>query len=776
MVWRRAGRIALYATVLLAALLSLRALASVAVFAAWAWRTSSLVDLSRTREAAIVHAAGQRLGAGVSVDAADVAGTLRRLQYEEVTHPPRRPGEFRRGPSTWEIHLNPRDGSTERQPAVFVRLHLQGARIAAISEADGTRLSTVELEPEVLSGLSGTVGEVRRPVRLPEVPNHLITALLATEDHRFFDHGGIDVLGVLRASWVNMRRGEIAQGGSTLTQQLVKNLALTPKRTWDRKIREAVLAVVLERRYRKADILEAYLNAVYLGHHGGLAVYGVGAAAQTYFETDVGLLSLAESALLAGMVRAPNSYSPAQNLDRGRERRDFVLSRMRDLGLVDASTLAAATREPIRISPGSPSRRLAPYYLDYVRAQAEERLGSEGLHGDLRIYTTLDPVLQRAAERALARGLDGLESRVARLRRPRGAPPLQGAIVALDPATGEIRALVGGRDYTASQFNRATHARRQPGSAVKPFVFLAALRYGPGGGLPRFTPASMIDDEPLTLTYDRVTWTPRNYKDRFEGSVTLRRGLERSLNAATVRLAQEVGLETVIRTARDVGLTSPMAPVPAVSLGGFEVTPLELAIGYATLANGGERVTPTAIRAVVSRGVAEKPPAMSRTAVLRAEEAFVITHLLRGVMDRGTGAAARTLGIQGPVAGKTGTTNEGRDAWFVGYTPRLVVLVWIGFDERDVLSLSGADAALPIWADFMRTAVAVTPSGDLSAPPFVTFHDVNPVNGKLASQYCPLRIREAFLPFTEPRDVCTDHDPPASPLQVALQSVPDGSR
>lgn len=731
------------------------------LFAAWAWRTASRVDLGRAQDVSVLYTAGQIITPGLSVEAIDLTGTLRRLGYREIAGPLKTPGQFRRGGDAWEIFLRAREDPGARRPALSIRLALEGLRVAGLDSADGGRLEEIELEPELLTGLGDTQGQLRRPVQLAAIPKHLITAVLAAEDHRFFEHRGVDARAIFRALWINLRRGGVTQGGSTLTQQLVKNLVLTPKRTWDRKIREAALALALERRYSKSEILEAYLNGVYLGQRGSLSIYGLGAAAQSYFGNNVERLTLSESALLAGMIRAPNSYSPIQHAERARERRDAVLRRMRDLGLIDESRFAQATRERIRVQRGTPPRLLAPYFVDYVRVQVEQSQADNDPPGSgLRIYTTLDPVLQRAAEGALSRGLDRLEGQWGHLRRRDPAERLQGALVVLDPKTGEIRAMVGGRDYAASQFNRVTQARRQPGSAFKPFVYLAALGFGPRGEPPHFTPVSLVEDRPLTLRYGKETWTPRNYESRFEGTVTVRRALEQSLNAATVWLTEGVGLEAVIRAARQVGFTSPMVPVPALSLGSFEVAPIELAAAYVPFANGGERVTPTGLRAVVDRegGAIEPTPAAPAPAI-RTDEAFLLTYLLTGVVERGTGAAARALGVQGPVAGKTGTTNDGRDAWFVGYTPRLVTLVWVGFDERDVLRLSGGQAALPIWADFMRTAMAVLPSGPFVPPPSIAFRDVDPTNGKLANHWCPVVVREAFLASTEPREVCADHGP-----------------
>ncbi len=754
-VWRRRRWVALGLVLLI--------VTPLAVFAGWTWQTVSRLDLGRAQEASYIYAAGQLLTAGLSVETTDLATTLKRLRYQEVGAAPRAAGEFRRADNAWEIFLHPRDDPRAQRPPLRVRLVMDDGRVSAVVDpADGGSLDGIELEPEIVSGLSDTIGQLRRPVRLSQVPGHVTAAILAAEDHRFHEHGGVDAKAVLRALWVNFRRGEVTQGGSTLTQQLVKNLLLTPKRTWDRKLREGALAVMLEWRYSKAEILETYLNAVYLGQYGTASVYGVGAAARSYFGKDVERLTLAEGALIAGMIRAPNSHSPLQNPDRARERRDAVLFRMRELGLIDEAARAKAAQERVRARGSAAPRLLGPYFLDHVRTQIEQPQTDNGLQagGGLRIYTSLDPVLQRAAEAAVTRGLDRLEGRYPHLRRRDAARRLQAALIALDPTTGEIRAMIGGRDYAASQFNRATHARRQPGSAFKPFVYLAALRFGDHGEPPRITPVSFVKDEPVTLRNGRDEWTPRNYEDRFEGTVTVRRALEQSLNAATVRIADQVGLDAVIRAARQVGFTSPLQPVPALSLGSFEVTPLELATAYATLANAGRRTAPTAIRAVVDReGMVVDESAPSVTPVIRADEAFLVTYLLRGVVDRGTGTAARALGVEGPVAGKTGTTNDGRDAWFIGYTPRLVTLVWVGFDQREVLRLSGSQAALPIWADFMRTATAVLPSGAFVVPPTVTFRDVDPTNGKLAGRWCPVVFREAFLASTEPREACSEHGP-----------------
>jgi penicillin-binding protein 1B len=744
------------------------------LFAVWTWRAAAGVDLGRVQDATVLYSAPRALTPGASIEAADLLGSLRRLGYREVSAAPRSPGQFRRAEDSWDLFLRPREDPGATRPALKVRLALDGPRIAGVTTpeagagaaggpgaaASGETLPEVELEPEPLAGLGDTAGQLRLPARLDDLPADLVNAVLAIEDQRFLEHPGVDVRGVLRAVWVNLRRGRVREGGSTITQQLVKNLVLTPRRTLTRKLQEAAIALWLERRYSKREILEAYLNGIYLGQHGSFAVHGVGAAARSYLGKDVERLTLGEAALLAGLIRAPNTYSPLHHPERARERRDVVLRRLRDLGKIDEARYRVAARETLRIPRGPAPRVLGPNFLDLVRVEVE-RLDDDaggGPAGALRVYTTLDPALQRAAEAALARGLDRLEGQYRHLRRKEPAERLQGALLVLDVQTGEIRAMVGGRDYALSQFNRTTQARRQPGSAFKPFVYLAALGFGARGEPPHFTPASLVEDRPLTVGTGRNAWTPRNYEGRYEGTVTVRRALEQSLNAATVWVAEAVGYDAIIRTAREAGITSPLEPLPSLTLGSFELTPIELATAYAALANGGHRVTPASLRAVVDReGQAVDLSLPAPVRALRPDEAFLVTSLLMGVVDRGTGAAARALGLTGPAAGKTGTTNDGRDAWFVGFSPRIVALVWVGFDSRDSLRLSGGQAAVPIWADFMKTAGAIVPAGAFTPPPSVVFRNIDASNGKLAALGCPLVIREAFLSSTEPRETCPDH-------------------
>ena len=718
----------------------------------------SVIELARFgraegRRATLVYSQGQPLGPGVNIRLVDLAGTLARLKYTETRTPPTAPGQFQRAGGAWEIFLRGDGGNGAHR----VRLEVQDDRIARVTE-DGQNIPAAALEPELLMSIAHRPGEDHRPVRLDEVSPVLVNAVLAAEDHRFYLHGGLDARGLARAVLVNVRAGRFVQGGSTITQQLVKVRLLGSKQTIFRKVREAWLATLLEWRYSKDRILEAYLNELYLGQQGSMAIRGVGTAARAYFSKDTRQLTLGEAALLAGMARGPNNYSPILNPGRARERRDTVLARMRDLGKIAETEYRAASREPVRVRLAPASGQFAPYFADYVQQEVEQRFGTEIFSPGrgARIHSALDPALQRFAEAAVARGLDRIESSVPRLRRPDPSSRLQAALIALDPATGRIRALVGGRDYQASQFNRATLAWRQPGSAFKPFVYLAALTAR--AGRPAFTAASFVDDSPITLRVDGAPWSPRNYADRYEGRVSLRRALEASLNAATVRVAQAVGPHAVIETARALGIRSSLAPVPAVALGAFEVTPLELASSYLPIANGGLRLEGPASVAFVddADGAPLSLVEAQAAQVLSSAEAYLMTSLLEGATRSGTAAPVRALGVPRAVAGKTGTTNDGRDAWFVGYSSTLLALVWVGFDSNEAHGLNGAEAALPIWADFMKQALDAYPAPPFAVPSGITFADIDTSNGKVANRYCPVVAREAFLAGTEP-EVCKEH-------------------
>ena len=720
----------------------------------------SAIELHRferadARRATFIYAAAQSLAPGVHVQRIGLAATLARLGYKETRSVPPSPGLFRRSSDGWDIYLRGGD-ETGAGRAQLVRLQIADDRITKVTRA-GDDVGVVALEPEVLSSAADRPGEAHKPIRLEETPKVLIDAVLAAEDHRFFSHGGVDLRALVRAAWTNLRAGRVREGGSTITQQLVKVRLLSPRRTLVRKLREAWLAALVEWRYSKEQILEAYLNEIYLGQRGPIAIRGVGAASRAYFGKEVHQLTTPEAALIAAIIRGPNIYSPAVDPDRAREHRNTVLAQMRDLKMIKPDEYERARRAPVQVrslvSPG----QTAPYFVDYVRQELEQRFDtSVSRVRGVRIATTLDLTLQRFAEAAAVRGLDRLESSASPGYRREPGRRLQVAMLVVDPPTGEIRALVGGRDYLTSQFNRVVSAHRQPGSAFKPIVYLAALRAGDGS--PLFTAASRVEDLPLTVDSNGQPWSPRNADDRYEGIVSVRQALEQSLNAATVRVAQTVGLPTVIEMARTLGIQSPLSPVPAMALGAFEVTPLELARAYLPLANGGIR--PAALSGIhgVRFGDDEvKPSILEEPArVVSPAEAWLVTSLLKGVVTTGTGSAVRSSGLPDVVAGKTGTTNDGRDAWFVGYTPRLLALVWVGFDGGEPHGMSGARAALPIWIDFMKQAIDAYPQSDFEVPPGISFTDIDVTNGKRAAHACPVVAREAFLVGTEP-PLCDEH-------------------
>jgi len=589
--------------------------------------------------------------------------------------------------------------------------------------------------------------EKRRLIPYSQIPPHFIKALIATEDTNFYRHWGLDLRGILRALWRDIRAGRIVEGGSTITQQLAKVLFLTPEKSLTRKLKEAILALQIEKHYTKQEILELYCNQIYWGS----GVYGLEAAARTYFGKPASQLTLAEAALLAGMPRSPNLYSPLKHPKRAIARRNYVLKRLIKTRLIAPEEARKAMQEPLRLAPRPPKQRLGAYYAETLRQYAEEKYGYNMLyHRGLEIYTNLDLDLQQAAEKAIATGLAALSTRH---KYPEDLH-LQAALLALDPQSGEVLAMVGGRDFTESQFNRATQARRQPGSAFKPLVYAAALEAG-------YSPADLLEDEPLTYT-DPATgrvWEPENFDRCFRGPVTLLTSLVHSLNVPTIRLVLELGPQRVIELARKLGIRSPLRPYPALALGAFEVSLLELTSAYGVFAASGWRWEPQFLRYITDKSgklLEENVPPQPRQ-VLSAEAAYILTRMLQQVVRQGTGWRARVLGW--PVAAKTGTTDDYTDAWFVGYTGDLAVGVWVGLDRKVSLGAgeTGSRAAGPIWVEFMRRALE-NGWGEVVAPPEgVVEVTIDPETGLLAGEDCPHQVQMAFRQGQVPEKVCR-HD------------------
>lgn len=682
--------------------------------------------------------------------------TFQRLGYRDSPSPERLAlGRYAwQGADVW-IHRRAFEHPTRAEPARVLRLRLAGSVIEELRDGEtGRELGAAFLEPELVGAYYGPDHEQRELVRVGDVPPHLIDAILAVEDQRFLSHRGVDLRRIAGALVANLRAGGIRQGGSTLTQQLVKNFFLTPERSYRRKVQEAVMALIVEARYEKDAILEAYLNEIYLGQRGTTAVHGVGEAARFYFGKSVRDLSLPESALIAAIIKSPNGLSPhADNPKRTLARRDLVLELMREQGRIDEATLAAAQAEPLRVAKLSPEPREARYFLDALQRQLPDFYGSATLTTEgLQIYSTLDLRLQRAAARALSEELARFEKAYPKLA-PRGESRLEGCVIALRPQTGEVLALVGGRDYAKSQFDRCTQARRPAGSVFKPFVYAAALE--PASGGPQATLAAWVDDTPLEISTPAGLWRPRNFDREYHGRVPIREALERSYNVATARLGQQVGIPRVVEMARRLGVESPLSAVPSLAIGAADLTPLELARAYATLANGGIRPHIRTFEDVVdpATGTLERQP-IEFERVLDGGTAYLVTSLLEGVVDRGTGSALRRAGLVGPIAGKTGTSNEERDAWFVGYTPELVAVVWVGFDEPRSLGIAAAGIALPVWARFLEEATGGRVRGAFLRPPVVEEIEIDPASGAVALAGCPDRRVEYFLAGTEPATTC----------------------
>jgi penicillin-binding protein 1A len=586
--------------------------------------------------------------------------------------------------------------------------------------------------------------ENRDPVALSEIPADLIAALLTTEDRNFYRHSGVDPKGVIRAIGKNIRVGTFAEGASTITQQIAKTLFLTPKKTLVRKLREAILAFQLERRYTKDEILALYLNQIYLGS----GAYGVAAAARRYFDKPVADLDLAECALVAGLPKAPSRYSPLANPELALARRNLVLRQMRDTGAISAERYHLALSTPLQTTISShPGTTAAPYFIEAVKAELEAAVGPARLYREgLRVTTTLSSRLQAAAEHALRKGLEPLNA----AKSPAAAGgvfPVEGAMVCLDTRTGGILALVGGSDFATRPYNRASVARRQPGSAFKPVLFACAIEQG-------FTQASLLLDAPVVFrgVDQGRDWKPENFGRTFDGEMSLRKALAQSKNIPAVRLMEKLGPHAVVRFARRLGIESPLQPNLTLALGTAELTLEELTAAYAVFARQGNHVRPFGLvevqdRAgrVIWRTRPQKSAAMSR------EDAGITTDLLAAVVREGTGSGAGVL--EHPLAGKTGTTNEYRDALFVGFSPEIVAGVWIGRDDQRPIGpeATGARTALPIWIDFMRAALAGRPTAGFDAPPDLTRVLIDPDSGRLADPAASGAVGALFRKGSTPR-------------------------
>ena len=715
-----------------------------------------------------IFSAPEHISAGQAWGPEDLAGYLTRVGYRPVQDE-NAIGQFTVRENTVDIRpskLSYFGGNNA------LAVQFRGKSIRSIKPlAGGTDLDTAEIEPELITNLFDSAREKRRPVRYEDLPVMLVDAILSAEDKRFFEHGGFDFIRIVGAAWADLRHtSQHYQGASTITMQVARTFFLSTERNWRRKLAEAMISVELEQRFNKQQIFELYANEVYLGNRGSFGIRGFSEASVAYFGKDLRQLTLAECAYLAGIIRAPNYYSSAdRHPERGVQARDRVLTQMLDNKYINDEDLKEAKGEPLKIIRTSTSGSEAPYFVDMVKDHLLDKYSeTELLSENFRVYTTLDPALQRAAAAAVDAGMKNVDLLLAkkydkwkRDQARKGGneaiPQAQVALVALDPRTGEIKAVIGGRDYGQSQLNHAL-ARRQPGSVFKPFVYAAAFDNAVDNVQPIITPATTIDDEPTTFEFDGKEYTPNNYGEKFMGRVTVRDALTNSLNVATVKVAELIGYGRVVQVARKMGLGTNIQPTPAVALGAYEMTPIDVAAAYTTFATMGTRAEPQFLHVVVNADGTPLEKFTPQTHLaLDPRVTFLVDSLLKDVLNRGTGAGVRARGFTLPAAGKTGTS---RDGWFAGFTSNLLCVIWIGFDDNRDLGFTGSVVAGPIWADFMTRATSLAQYRDVkdfTMPDGVQSVLIDPDTLELATPNCPTTREEVYVAGSAPTVFCEVH-------------------
>jgi penicillin-binding protein 1B len=718
-----------------------------------------------------IFAAPRLIAVGDAITGAQIADELRRCGYSESRA--NAMGSFQLRPDGG-IEIFPGPDSYFDQEAGVIKF-TKGHISQIVSLRDNTPRAQYQLEPQLITNLFDRNREKRRLVRFNDIPKVLIEAVTSAEDKRFFQHQGFDPLRIVKAAYVDLKEGRKEQGASTLSQQLARNLWLDQEKRWTRKMAELLITLRLEQTLTKQQIFEDYSNQIYLGRRGSFSINGFGEAAEAYFGKDIRQLNLPEAATLAGMIQRPGYYNPYRNPDRVRDRRNIVLSLMRQNDDIDDREYALAVDSPLSLAKGASQSLDAPYFVDEVNEFLQSQFQDIDFQANsFHVYTTLDLDLQRAASEAIRDGMQKVDELVRKQKRFKGQaiPEAQCALIALDPHTGEIRALSGGRNYGASQLNHIL-AKRQPGSIFKPFVYTAALNTALEGGSHVLTAGTTVVDEPTTFWYDNKPYEPSNFKHEFHGTVTLRQALAKSMNVATVKVGEMVGFDTVVALARKAGLNYDINPTPAVALGSYDVTPMEMAGAYTVFANQGKYVKPnfiSMVRAQNGREIYDNKP--EERQVLDPRVAYLMTNLMEEVMRSGTAAGVHALGFNVPAAGKTGTSHDG---WFAGYTSGLLCIVWVGFDDNSVLDLEGAHSALPIWTQFMKSALRYRAYHDakpFSAPDGIVSVQIDPESGMLATPSCPQTITEVYISGSEPVTYCPLHGGGQSVTHVAGWEVP----
>lgn len=709
--------------------------ASVFLFRHGQTTLSGLVSRATVPSTTVIYSRWRNLRIGEVLTPEYAVRWLQLTGYEEVKGVPEKPGQYCYFYPTLTVFTRDFVYPDKSLPARLVQVRFSSQKIERINAQALLDDGSWRLEPEVLRTLTSTQAALRPRVILSELPSYVPLAIISVEDKRFYRHGAIDMLGVGRAAFVDLEKGRIRQGASTISQQLARSIFLTANRTWSRKFMEALFAFYLEARFSKTQLLEMYLNQVYWGQDGPDSILGIESASRAYFGHPAAGLSLGEAALLAGLLQSPNHFSPRLFPAVALSRRRLVLSLMLDQGLISRSDFQQAQSESLKLAPSASQKNDAAYFLATLQDGLEQKYSVTNL-SDLgwRIFTTLDPVLQPMAEAALHPDLG------------------QAALVAMDPVSGAILAWVGGTDYATSAYDRAALARRQPGSAFKPFVYLAALDQK------KATTATLLEDKPIKLKGPTGPWIPQNYDRKYRGKVSVWDSLVESLNVPTVNLALQTGLGVVADYARRAGIQSALEEVPSLALGTSDVTLPELTNAYATLAAQGIYHPAYPVEAILdTEGHALETHGVESQQVFDPASVFLVTEMLEAVFTEGTARAARNLGFTAIAAGKTGTSENYQDAWFLGYTSALVCGVWVGFDQPKSLGRSAAGVALPVWVSFMKKAVDVIPAESFQPPPHLVWKTVDSETGFLARSGCKERRKAAFLEGTAPTQFCPVH-------------------
>ncbi len=712
---------------------------------------SALIEQRRAALTSAIYSAPAPIRVGSDLARSHLLNRLAHLSYTQRPAA-KSPGEYSQTSNAIAIYTRAFSLAGVEHPAGLVRINLNGTAITGVADDYGVAKRDAMLEPEVIGRLlPGTPAE-RVDVPLHDLPPFLVRGLLATEDRYFYYHPGIDPIRIVEAAIADLRARRLSQGASTITQQLARTFLEQRQRSFRRKVHELAVAAVLEIRLSKNEILERYVNDVPMGEYDGTPISGLPQAARYFFNKDLREVTPAEAATLIGMIQAPTLYDPRRHPDPSRKRRDTVLGVMLGAGVIDKAAYDAAVATPLVVTK-PPGLRRAPYFTDYVAAQVARIPGFGGNFEGLEVYTTLDAELQSEATTAVVENLERLEKERRRLRRANPDEQLQSAMVVLDAETGAIRAMVGGRDYARSQFNRAALALRQPGSAFKPIVYLTALDPGRAPFSPPLTLASILPDEPMSFG----GWVPANYERTYQPQVTVVEALYESLNVPTAFVGSRVSPPRIVQTAHDLGIRENLPAVLPISIGADETTLLELTGAYQVFASEGLEAPPYAVEAVVDgKGHLIYRHEDQSAQVVRPAVAYLITGALKSVLRFGTGASAARMGVTFPAAGKTGTTQDYKDGYFIGYTPEIVCGVWVGFDEPESLGMPGAEAALPAWAKFMVAAAPAVPH-DFPEPVGITMATIDPESGGLATANCPRTVTLPFLIGTEPTAICPLH-------------------